>query len=248
MLRFKIDGEPYVINNVITIEQYAKIYKIKDLFTQDYFAAKLISTVSTCPLDDLLDCPFEEIVYISNYITDKLPKNDDIVFKDKFELNGIEYGFFPNWRDLTFAEFIDMDTLSTKKVDELLDVLHILAAIMYRPITNKVSEHNFEIEKYDLTTLSKRAEYFKKNLDVSYVLGAQFFFIKYAKKFSTYTPPSLVSKMNLWTQIKLIWMMWRMIFKLTSKNRSGGFLSSTKLLTTILLNTNTSTKKTSRKF
>jgi hypothetical protein len=141
-----------------------------------------------------------------------------------------------------------MDTLSTKKVDELLDVLHILAAIMYRPITNKISEHNFEIEKYDLTTLPKRAEYFKKNLDVSYVIGAQFFFIKYAKKYSTYTPPSLVSKMNLWTQIKLIWMMWRMIFKLTSKNRSGGFLSSTKLLTTILLNTNTSTKKTSRKF
>ena len=104
MLRFKIDGEPYVVDNTITIDHYTKIYKIKDLFNDDYFAAKLISTVTNCPLQDLLDCPFEEIAYIANYITDRLPRNDDIKFKDRFEIDGVHYGFFPNWRDLTFAE------------------------------------------------------------------------------------------------------------------------------------------------
>ena len=244
MLRFKIDGEPYVIDEKITIEQYAKIYKIKDLFNDDYFAAKLISTITNCPLQDLLDCPFEEIAYISNYITEKLPKSDEVKFKDRFELDGVQYGFFPNWRDLTFAEFIDMDTLSTKKTDELLDVLHILAAIMYRPIVQEHSEHNFEIEKYDLTTLPKRAELFKKKLEVSYILGAQFFFIKYAKKYSTYTLPYLAKKMSMMEMIKVIWTYWRTIYKTPSKNRLGGFWSSTKLLTMILQNTNTSTKKT----
>jgi hypothetical protein len=244
MLRFKIDGVPYEVGEKITIEQYSKIYKVKDLFTEDYFAAKLISTVTDCPLQDLLDCPFEDIVYISNFITDRLPKKEDIKFKDRFELDGVKYGFFPNWRDLTFAEFIDMDTIVTKKTDELLNMLHILAAIMYRPIINERSEHDFDIEKYDLTTLPKRAEHFKKNLDVSYVLGAQFFFIKFAKRFSNYTLPYSGKKMNLIEMIVLIWMMWRMIFKITSKNRSGGFLWSTKLLTTILQNMSTSTKKT----
>jgi hypothetical protein len=243
MLRFKIDDVPYIVNNVITIEQYAKIYKIKDLFTQDYFAAKLISTVSTCPLEDLLDCPFEEIVYISNYITDKLPKNDDIVFKDKFELNGVEYGFFPNWRDLTFAEFIDMDTISTKKPDELLNMLHILAAIMYRPIVEERSEHDFDIEKYDVNSIPKRSELFKNKLDVGVILGAQFFFIKFARKFSNYTPPSLTTNLSRWQKIKLIWNLWRMIYKIPSNKRSDGFWSSTKLLTTILLNMSTSTEK-----
>lgn len=243
MLRFKIDGKSYEVGEKITIEQYSKIYKVKDLFTEDYFAAKLISTVTDCPLQDLLECPFEDIVYISNFITDRLPKKEDIKFKDRFELDGVKYGFFPNWRELTFAEFIDMDTISTKKTDELLNMLHILAAIMYRPIINERSEHDFDIEKYDLTTLPKRAEHFKKNLDVSYVLGAQFFFIKYAKKFSNYTLPYLVNKMSLREMIPLIWKFWRMRYKTPSNRRLGGFWSSTKLLTMILQNMSTSTKK-----
>ena len=244
MLRFKIDGKSYEVGEKITIEQYSKIYKVKDLFTEDYFAAKLINTITDCPLQDLLDCPFEDIAYISNFITDKLPRKEDIVFKDRFELDGVEYGFFPNWRDLTFAEFIDMDTIATKKTDELLNMLHILAAIMYRPITKEYSEHNFEIEPYDLKSLPKRAEHFKKNLDVSYILGAQFFFIKYARRFSNYTLPYSAKKLNLIQMIVLIWKMWRMIFKLTSKNRSGGFWSSTKSLTMTLQNMSTYTKKT----
>ena len=244
MMKFKIDGIPYEVFDYTTIEQYSKIYKIKDLFTDDYFAAKLISTVTPASLQDLLECPFEEISYISNYIMNNLPKPEDIKFVDRFELDGVEYGFFPNWKDLTFAEFIDMDTLSTKKADEILDVLHILGAIMYRPIVNEVSRHNFEIEKYNLQNLTKRAELFKKKLDVGVILGAQFFFIKFAKKSSSYIQPYLIqTNLSIWSYIKMIWVMWRMIYKMTSKNRSGGFLSSTKYLTTILQNTNISTKK-----
>jgi len=244
MLKFKIEDKEYYIGDTITIEQYSKIYKVKDLFTEDYFAAKLINILTDCPLSDLLDCPFDDIVFISNFVTDRLPKKEDVVFVDRFELNGVKYGFFKDWRDLTFAEFIDMDTIATKKVDELLNMLHILAAIMYRPIINEVSEHNFDIEPYDLKTLPKRAEEFKKNLDVSYVLGAQFFFIKFAEKYLNYTQPYLTNKMTMMEMIKVIWMFWRMRYKTPSTRRSGGFWSSTKLLTTILQNTSISTRKT----
>jgi hypothetical protein len=244
MLKFKIDGFPYYVPDVITIGTYSKIYKIKDLFTDDYFAAKLISTVTEAPLQDLLDCPFEDISYISNYIMETIPKTEQINFKDRFELDGVHYGFFPNWRDLSFAEYIDLDTLSTKKPDEILDVLHILAAIMYRPITNEISEHNFEIESYDVNTMGKRSELFKNKLDVRFILGAQFFFIKFAERLLNYIPPSLTqTNLSIWKKITLIWKMWRMIYKIPSKGRSGGFWSSTKLLTMILQNMNTSIKR-----
>lgn len=242
-MRFKIDGVPYQVPDYTPIGTYTKIFKMKDLFTDEYFAAKLISTVSGAPLPDLLDCPFEEISYIANYILLNIPKEDSIEFTDRFELDGVQYGFFPNWRDLTFAEFIDMDTISTKKPDELLDMLHILAAVMYRPIVEERSKHNFDIEKYNMESLPKRAELFKQKLDVRFILGAQFFFIKFAKKFLSYTPQYLTQKITRWTKIKLIWMFWRMIYKTPSKSRSGGFWSSTKLLTTILQNTSTSTTK-----
>jgi hypothetical protein len=242
-MKFKIDGVPYEVPDKITIEQYSKIYKIKDLFTDDYFAAKLISTTTGAPIQDLLEGGYDEINFIANYIMKLLPTEHDITFKDRFELDGVHYGFFPNWRDLTFAEFIDMDTISTKKPDEILDLLHVLAAVMYRPITTERSKHDFDIEKYELATLNKRAELFKKKLDVGVILGAQFFFIKFARKSSSFTHPSLTQNLSIWMQIRLIWIFWRMMFKMTSTNRLGGFWSSTKYVTTILQNMNTSTTK-----
>jgi len=244
MLKFKIDGVPYEVPSYIPIGTYNKIYKIKDLFEQEYFEAKIISIVANVPLEDLLDCPYDDISYISAYILNTFPKPNDVKFVDRFELNGVQYGFFNNWKDITFAEFMDMDTISTKKPEELLNMLHILASIMYRPITNEISKHNFEIEKYDVSSIPKRSELFKKELDIKYILGAQFFFIKFAKKYSDYTPPSLVmKKIGIWNQLKVIWMAWRMIYQMDSKKRSGGFLSSTRLLTTTLVNMNTSTKR-----
>ena len=227
----------------MSIENYVKIYKIKDLFTEDYFAAKLVSIVSGASQKDLLEGGYEEVSYLASHIIKSLPTTETTKFVDRFELNGVKYGFFPNWRDLTFAEFVDLDTISTKKADELLDMLHILAAIMYRPIVEEITEHNFKIEEYDITKMKERAELFKKELDVKYVIGAQFFFIKYAKIFSSFIPQSSTLKLSKWETIKMIWIMWRMIFKLTSKSRSVGFWSSTKYLTTILQNTSTSIKK-----
>jgi hypothetical protein len=245
MVKFKIDGEPYYIPDVISIEDYVKIFKVKDLFDEDYFAAKLISIVSNAPLKDLLDAGFNEINYLAAHILSIIPKEGEIKFVDRFELNGVKYGFFPNWRELTFAEFVDMDTISTKKTDELLDLLHILAAIMYRPILNERSEHDYDIEIYDVNTMKKRSELFKKELDVKYILGAQFFFIKFAKRFLSYSPRSSTLKIGIWDQIKMIWLMWRMIIKMGSVKSLGGFLSLTKSLTTTLQNTSTSTKKMS---
>jgi len=244
MIRFKIDGEPYIIDDFMSIENYVKIYKIKDLFSEDYFAAKLVSIVSGAPQKDLLEGGYEEVSYLALRIMELLPTVDTTKFVDRFELDGVQYGFFPNWRDLTFAEFIDLDTISNKKEDELLDMLHILAAIMYRPIVEELSEHNFKIEEYDIPKMKERAELFKKRLDVRYVIGAQFFFIKFAKTFSNFILPSSTLKLSKWQTIKMIWIMWRMIFKQTSKSRSVGFWSSTKLLTMILQNTSTSIKKT----
>lgn len=44
-LKFKIDGTEYQIPEKITIDHYVKIYKMKDLFDDKYFAAKLVNIV-----------------------------------------------------------------------------------------------------------------------------------------------------------------------------------------------------------
>lgn len=243
MIKFKIEGVEHKLPDFMSIENYAKIYKIKDLFSDDYFAARLLSIITDAKIEDLLESDYQEVSYLSSYVMSLVP-TEKPVFVDRFELDGVKYGFFPSWKDLTFAEFIDMDTLSTKKPEELLDYLHILAAIMYRPITEEKSEHDFKIEKYDVKTMTERADLFKKKLDVKYILGAQFFFINFANRFSSYTQISSIQKLSIWTKIKIVWTLRTLMWNIVFKKRSVGSLSSTELLQMILQSTNTSIKKT----
>lgn len=242
MIKFKIDQQEYIVPEKITIENYVKIFKIKDFFSENYFAAKLINIVTNAPVDDLLQVDYEEVNYVANYLMTLFP-TDKPKFIDRFELNGVHYGFFPNWKDLTFAEFVDLDTISTKKPDEILDMLHILAAIMFRPIVSQKSEHEFEIEKYDVKTMKERAELFKKELDINYVLGGQFFFIKYARMFSGYTQVSLIPKLSIWMKIKLLWTLRKIIWAQIFKKSSAGSWSLTEFQEMILRSISTSTKK-----
>jgi len=235
-MKFKLEGKEYNVPEYLTIEKYVKIYKIKNLFTDEYFAAKLVNLMTDAPLEDLLDADYHDIDLIASYILSTIPQEKP-KFVDRFTLDGVDYGFFPNWRDLTFAEYVDLDTISTKKPDELLDLLHILTAVMYRPIIKENGPHDFKIEKYDVEKMKERAELFNKKLNIQYVLGAQFFFIKFAKRYSDYTQLSLMKKPSLWMKIRLAWMFRKLIVKAVFSKRSVGSWSSTDLVETILRNT-----------
>jgi len=236
MIKFKIEDKQYQLPKSISIDKYVKIYKAKELFTDEYFAAKIINIVCDTPLDDLLDSDYQEVNYLAAQILEMIPI-DKPKFKDRFEIDGVHYGFFPTWKELSFAEFVDMDTISTKKPDDLLSMLHILAAIMYRPIIEEKSHHDFQIEKYDVEKMKVRSEIFKHKLDISYVLGAQFFFINYAKKYSDYFQLSSMKTLSIWTRIKLIWNLRKMIWKTLFKKSTDGSSLSTDSLKTILRNT-----------
>lgn len=236
MIKFRIEETEYVVPEFINIENYVKIYKVKDLFSDDYFMAKIVNLVTGAPVEDLLQADYEEVSYLASYIMSLIP-TEVPKFQDRFELDGVKYGFFPNWQDLSYAEFVDMDTISTKKPDEVLDMIHILAAIMYRPIINEETQHNYTIEKYDVELMKKRAEIFKKKLDIKYVLGAQFFFINFANRFLGYSRLSSIPKLSIWQKIKLLWIMRKWIWGAIFKKHMDGSLSQTKLLETILQNT-----------
>ena len=236
VIKFTIEDKKYQIPDSISIDKYVKIYKAKELFTDEYFAAKIINIVCDTPLDDLLDSDYQEVNYLAAQILEMIPI-DKPKFKDRFEIDGVHYGFFPTWKELSFAEFVDMDTISTKKPEELLSMLHILAAIMYRPIIEEKSHHDFQIEKYDVEKMKVRSEIFKHKLDISYVLGAQFFFINYAKKYSDYFQLSSMKTLSIWTRIKLIWNLRKMIWRTLFKKSTDGSLLSTDSLKTILQNT-----------
>jgi hypothetical protein len=234
MIKFEIEGKEYEIPEIMNVENYVKIFKIKDFFDDEYRAAKLINIVTNIPVDKLMDINFQQIQFLSGNIMRLFPKQKE-TFIDRFELDGIQYGFIPNWKEMSFAEYIDLDTLITKPQNEILDFLHVILAIMYRPIINDKKKHNFKIEKYNFDTVSERSELFKTKLDIKYFFGAQFFFINYGKMFFELSQLSSTLTPSIWMRWKIAWKYKTQLKNVLLNKYSGGMQSLIDLQMTMLL-------------
>ena len=237
MIEFEIKGKEYKIEEYLTIENYVKIFKVKDLFEDNYLKAKVINLLTDCPMNDLLESENHYIDFLATSIFAMVPR-PPFVLTDRFELDGVHYGYLPSYKEITFAEFVDLDTLLTKKPDEIMEMSHIIAAIMYRPIISEKSKHNFKIEKYNQDTLEERAQLFKKKLDVRYLLGGQFFFINFVNNSSNFTRLSLKQRIKMeWIVLKFLIRNWKGIWKTLLRKDSGGRWSSIELQRMILVDT-----------
>lgn len=242
-ITFEINGKEYELPTIMNINDYVKIFKIKDLFEDEYLDAKVINLITGCPMDDLLDAENHKIKFLSSEIFKMIPVPPYKLI-DRFELNGIHYGYIPSYKEMSFAEFADLDTMVTKKPEEIIDYYHIITAIMYRPIISEKSEHNFKIEKYNSDTMIERAELFKEKLDIKYSLGGIFFFIKFVNNSSSYIHLSLKQKMQReWIILKFLIKNWKMIWRYLLRKDSDGMSSLIELQITHLQNTIKSSKK-----
>ena len=242
-ISFDLDGIDYDIPDFLSIEDYVKIFKVKDLFEDEYFKAKVVNLVAGCPLETLLEAENHKVEFLATTIFAMVPRPPYVLI-DRFKLDGVEYGYLPSYKEISFGEFVDLDTLLTKKPEEIMDYLHIITAMMYRPIISEKKKHDYKIEKYDMNTLNDRAELFKKKLDVKFALGGQFFFTQFARKYSNYTQLSLKMKfLREWEMTKFLWHNRKWIWKILLRKDLDGMSSLIKSQTTRLQNTMKSFKK-----
>lgn len=102
------------------------------------------------------------------------------------EIDGIDFGFHPKLKDLTFGEFVDLDNY----LEEPWENMHYIMAILYRPITSQ-KKKRYAIEEYDSDKSFDRANLFKDNLSVATVNGAASFFLTIGKEYQTALQSSL---------------------------------------------------------
>lgn len=105
--------------------------------------------------------------------------NHSIEFTNKFEFNGKKYGFIPNLDNISGFEFADLTTAG-------MDVqnLHVVMAVLFRPIVNEDKFGNYQIEPYNGTQSSEES---MKQLPLHLVNGALFFFLNLAKELRIHT-------------------------------------------------------------
>lgn len=238
-LTFEISGKEYSLPDFLSIGDYQKIFKFKDLFDDEYFGVKIINKLTGAPLEDLMNTNYTAIEYLVKYILLMFPQKNN-QFIDRFEIDDIKYGFIDSWRNMSYGEYVDLDTLFSRKDSQ--DYLHIIMAILYRPIITE-KDKKYTIEKYNSDNMLLRADIFQKKLDIKYYFGAQFFFTLFATKFQLRT---LASSMNLnpslVQKIKFVWKNRKIINKTLLSETSDGQLLQTEFAKMILQNTIQSTK------
>jgi len=125
--------------------------------TIEIFCGVDISIVSKFPLKDAEDISRE----VNNVLLQESP------FKERFTMDGIEYGFIPDLSGMSLGEYIDLEEGLKETAS-----FHKAAAVMYRPVV-KSFKNLYTVESYDASTERHES---MKNAPLGIISAAVVFF------------------------------------------------------------------------
>lgn len=166
----------------VTLEQYQKYLKIQnDNKDEKFLAVKMIEIFCGLRGDHVLMMRATDIQSIVNILTDML--NDTPKLVTQFKMKGKQYGFIPKLEDMTFGEYIDLDTFMGD-----WDNMHRAMNVLYRPVTDQYGD-KYAIEEYQVDSVEQM-----KGMPMNAVLGSILFFYNLGMDLSRTMLNSLESK------------------------------------------------------
>ena len=127
----------------ITLGQYQKFVKLySGEVTEDFLALKMLEIFCGVKLNDAYQMRFKDVDGIVELLSTIL--NDKPKLVQRFKLKGVEYGFIPNLDDMSFGEYVDLDTY----IGDWQEI-HRAMAVLYRPIKEKHGER-YNIVPYEV--------------------------------------------------------------------------------------------------
>jgi len=135
--------EVYIPDNLseITLNKYQKYLKIQDKEKDENFLAiKMIEIFCGLRGDTIMSMKAKSIKDITLILTDMFTEKPELV--REFKMNGKTYGFIPNLEDISFGEYIDLDTYIGD-----MENIHRAMNVLYRPIKQKHND-KYLIEDY----------------------------------------------------------------------------------------------------
>jgi hypothetical protein len=98
-------------------------------------------------------------------------------FERKVRVGAIELGFIPNLQEMTFGEYVDLDSACANLYKDGIingEAAHKLMCILYRPVKAKFGQY-YDIEPYKTDAKRKYADAIKE-LTLDHVLNVLLFF------------------------------------------------------------------------
>jgi hypothetical protein len=150
----------------IPLKSYQEFMKVVEKSNdEEFIGQKTIEIFCGLKMKDVVKVKWSDVKSLTlhlNEIFKAKPK-----FQATFKIDNTEFGFIPNLEDMTFGEYIDLESNISS-----VETFHKAMAVMYRPITKKVKDR-YEIFEYTGTDeFSDVMKYAPLNV----VLGATLFF------------------------------------------------------------------------
>lgn len=116
----------------ITLEQYQKYLQLledndNEAVNSVFFRMKMLEIFCGIPYPELHNIRVKDVEEICEIIFDTLGVEPELVLK--FKMGDSEFGFIPHLEDMTFGEYIDLDT----HIGDWKNI-HKAMAVLYRPI------------------------------------------------------------------------------------------------------------------
>lgn len=152
--------------NEITLGQYQKFIKLyQGEVTEEFMALKMLEIFCGIKLRDAYQMRYKDIDGIVEVISSTLNQKPQLV--QRFKMGDVEYGFIPNLDDMSFGEYVDLDTYLPD-----WNEMHRAMAVLYRPIKNKF-KNRYNIVDYEVVD----AEIYK-NMPMDAVVSSVLFFYR----------------------------------------------------------------------
>jgi hypothetical protein len=198
-MELKYKGKSYQVEEP-TIDMWSKIIALQEWTDEREFSIKLMSMITGLTEQEIENADAIDVVKATTELSTFLMEKSN-EFKNEIEFKGKHYKFIdlPN---LTFGEFIDIDTFLTKTPAEKKKEMHLLMAMLYREVDDKGNYLPYDSKKIQL-----KAEEFRQ-LPVRYLNGATSFFLRLDRilrgglRGSSWLQMKLVMKM-IWLSVKL---------------------------------------------
>ena len=170
----------------IPLKSYQEFMKVVEKSNdQEFIGQKTVEIFCGLQMKDVVRVKWNDIrdltLHLNNIFKEK-PK-----FQATFKIKGVEFGFIPNLEDMTFGEYIDLESNISS-----VETFHKAMAVMYRPITKKVKDRHEIFEYTGTDEFSEVMKYAPLNV----VLGATVFFSTLGSDLVQHTLTSLETEIK----------------------------------------------------
>ena len=183
----------------VSIKQYTNLMIAidKEDATDIELMVKSLEALADIPGGLLTKAPIKMLREAYNQLNELTNTTPNMELSRVIEIDGIEYGFIPDFDELSLGEFVDLDNYLQDGFNNLDKVF----AVLYRPVVKR-DGIKYTIENYDLKEITKRRKLFNERMSIDTLYAALVFFCNIGRIYIESTLSSLEEEIKSQNTIK----------------------------------------------